>query len=336
MEARPESLVKDWKAGTFHCAYYFIGEQAFAAQAAAQLKAILNPDTFNFAQFSGDVDPQAEAIVAEALTSPAFGPRRLIIVDNPKIPAKARAEFARYLESPLETSTIVFFSDEKKIDPKDALARAVGRCGAVCLIKPLREDEAQKRLQEEAKKSGKTLAPQAALLLVQEIGTDWTILRQELEKALLFAGASPNIEREHVLQCLGYQKSADPFALPRLIQSRSLKESLSYLKKMFEAGKPDEQAFRALNQITAAVAKQYRAKLLVKAGTPRDVLFRTLRLNDYYDGNYLTELGRHKESRLVSDLERCLQTDVSLKSKAWLNPKIEIEHLVVDLCRRSA
>lgn len=335
MEARLEALVKDWKAGTFHCAYYFIGEQAFAAQAVAQLKAILNPDTFNFAQFSGDIDPKAEAIVAEALTSPAFGPRRLIIVDNPKIPAKARAEFVQYLQSPLETSTIVFFSGEKKIDPKDTLARAVGTRGAVCLIRPLREDEAQKKLQEEARKSNKTLAPQAALLLVQEIGTDWAILRQELEKALLFAGDSPHVEREHVLQCLGYQKSADPFALPRLIQSRALKESISYLKKMFESGKPDDQAFKALNQITAAVSKQYRAKLLVKAGTPKDILFRTLRLNDYYDGNYLVELGRHKESRLVSDLERCLATDVALKSKAWLEPKIEIEHLVVDLCRKA-
>lgn len=333
MEARLEALTKEWKAGKFKPAYHFFGESAAVAGALKDLKAALLCDDFNLSVFSNEID--AGAIVADALTPPAFSPRRLIIVDNPKLAAGARQIFAEYLATPLETTTIAFISDEKRPDPKDVLARAVGACGSVCLIGPLGEEEAQRRLQEEAKKAGKTLDMDAAAAMVQEAGTDWMILRQELEKALLFAqGAS--VTRQDVLACLGYQKALDPFALPRLIQGRSLKESLTYLRKLFETGKPDDQAFKALNQITGAVTRQFKAKRLVKAGTSSDMIFKMLRLNSYYDRDYLAQVGKRSEAGLRRDLEACLQTEVSLKSKAWLDPRMEVEHLVIALCGTAA
>ena len=34
----------------------------------------------------------------------------------------------------------------------------------------------------------------------------------------------------------------------------------------------------------------------------------------------------------MQDLSRCVQTEADLKSKTWLDAKIELERLVVDLC----
>lgn len=333
MEVRLEQLAKEWKAGQFRPAYCFFGEPAAAAGALKSLKAALGCDDFNLSVFSGDFD--AAAAVADALTPPAFSPRRLILVENAKLPATARQLFAEYLAAPLESTTIAFISEDKKPDPKDALARAVGACGAVCVIGPLSEDEAQRRLQQEAQKAGKTLDADAAAALVSEAGTDWTVLRQELEKALLFC-AGKTVSRADALACLGYQKALDPFALPRLIQGRGLKESLGYLRTLFETGKADDQAFKALSQITGAVTKQYKAKRLIKAKTPPDAIFKTLRLHSYWDRDYLAQVGRRSEESLRRDLEACLETEVSLKSKAWLDPRMEVEHLVIALCGPTA
>lgn len=335
MELKRAELLKEWKGSRLRPAYLLAGEDASAKlEALRELKAAFKADDFNLREFSGEVASEIAAILSEALTMPVFSDRRLVIVKNPRVPAEARSALAEYLKDPLKSTTLVLLSDEKKLDPKDALVRAASACGAVCVFSHLGEEEARQRLQAEAMKAGKTLNEEAAAALVAEAGTDWSILSQELEKAALFS-RSRTIGLEDVLECLGYQKSADPFALTRLIEGRRLKEGLAHLRRLLKGGRPEEQAFRALNQINASIYRQFRAKRMVGAGTPPEAIFRTLRLHSYWDRDYLAQLSKIPESRLKADLRRCLRAETGLKSQAWLDPRIELEHLVVDLCRTS-
>jgi len=337
MELRPHELLRELKAGKFRPAYLFLGEDAAGKlEALSALKTALQADDFNLREFSGEAGSESAAIVSEAATLPVFSDRRLVIVKNPRLPPEARSLLAAYLKDPLLTTTLVLFSDERKPDPKDALTRAAASAGAVCLFAPLREEEAVERLRSKAQTAGRAISEEAASALVAEAGTDWGILSQELEKALLFSKPRNEVAAEDVLQCLGYQKAADPFALSRLIQSRRLKESLEQLRRTFKDGKADEQAFRALSQIAASVAKQLRAKRLASTGASPEEIFKALRLNAYYDRDYLLNLSRLTEKRLVRDLKRCLKTEAALKSKSWLDPRIELQHLVVDLCSNAA
>jgi DNA polymerase-3 subunit delta len=252
VELRAADLLKEWKAGTFRPVYLFVGEDASAqAEAAASLKGFIKPDGFNLCEFSGEVD--AAAVVTEALTLPILADRRLVMVRSPRLTTAARATLIEYLKQPSPSTSLVLFSDERKIDPRDALVKAASAAGAVCLFRPLREEDAVTRLQAQARRLGKQLAADAAEALVADAGTDWNILTQELEKTALFAGQGPDITREHVASCLGYQKTADPFALTRLIQGRSLKPSLEQFGRLLRDGKPEDQAFRALAQISSAL-----------------------------------------------------------------------------------
>ena len=267
METRYADLVKEWQSGKFRPVYYFIGEDASArAEAATALKAALKADSFNCAQFSGDAAGQVAAVITEAMTLPVFADRRLVIVESAKLAAEVRAALVGYLQSPSPSTSLVLFSEERKLDLRDALVKAAAAAGAVCLFKPLREEDAVARLQAEARRTGKAVSTEAAEALVAEAGTDWAILKQELEKASLFAAKTKEIGLDHVTACLGYQKTADPFALPRLVQTRQLKAALTHLQRLFQEGKPDDQAFRAINQISSSVHKQLRAKRMLKAG----------------------------------------------------------------------
>ncbi len=335
METAYAALVKEWQAGKFRPVYYFVGEDASArGEAAAALKAAIKPDGFNLAQLGGDPAGVAAAAVTEAMTLPVFAERRLVVVESPKLPAEARGVLADYLKTPNPSTSLVLFSEERRLDPRDALVKAAAAAGAVVLFKPLREEEAVSRLQTEARKAGKAISPDAAEALVAEAGTDWAILKQELEKAALFAAGAPSIGAEHVAACLGYQKSVDPFALPRLVQARQLKAALAHLQRLFQEGKPDDQSFRALNQISGAVQKQLRAKRMLRAGRSEGEVFTALRLHSYWDRDYLAGLKRFSEARLRRDLGACLEAEVSLKSRSWLSAPQEIERLVVDLCSR--
>lgn len=319
--------LKEWKAGTFRPCYYLVGEEATAkSDAVAKLKELFKPDAFNYAEFTGDIDPQAGAVVSECLTIPVFAQRRLVVVNSVKVGAAAKQVFAEYLANPSKTTTLVLMSDERRLDPKDPLA---GKA-AVISFAPLTEEDAVERLRAYAKAAGKTLAAEAAEALVAEAGTEWGILRQELDKALLYCGAGAEVTLEAVSACLGYRKQADPFALSRLIQGRDVKACVAHVRRLLADGKKEDQAFKALAQINAAVLKQVKAKQLLKKGLPSFQVGKMTRLWD----NEVALAARFSEARLKRDLKRCLVAEAALKSKAWLDPAMEVELLVVDLCRK--
>lgn len=337
MELSPADLLQEWKAGRFRPVYYFFGEEPAAkAGALTELKAAFKPDDFNYAEFSGEADSQAAAAVSECLTIPVFAERRLVVLRGAKLAAAARAVLADYLKSPCPTATLVLFSDDKKPDAKDALAAAAAKAGAICVFGPLGEEEARRLLRQAARQAGKEITDDAVETLLAEVGAQWTPLRQELDKMILFCAGEKEIGLAAAAACLGYRKAADPFALTRLIQNRDLKASLRQLRRMFEDGKPEEQTFRALSQINASLLKQLRAKLLQRAKTPPEQIFRALRLHHYWDKDYLAGLTRFSENRLKNDLRRCVEAEAALKSKAWLDAGLELEMLLADLCAADA
>ncbi|OGR96498.1 MAG: DNA polymerase III subunit delta [Elusimicrobia bacterium RBG_16_66_12] len=335
MELRGADLLAEWKAGKFRPVYYLFGEESAAkADAVLKLKELFKADDFNLREFTGEPNSQAAAAVTECLTLPVFAERRLVIVCSPKLPAEARAAFAEYLKSPSPTTTLVLLSEDKKPDRKDALGAAAAAAGAVGIFAPLSLDEAVERLTAEAKKAGKELASEAAALLAGEAGTDWSILAGELEKLVLFVGKEAKIGTEAVNPCLGYRKSADPWALERLVLSRDLKTCLVHLRELFADAKPEDVVFRSLAQIRGGFLKQLKAKRMLKAGLPqRDI---EVRARIFYDRDFFPRLGRVSEERLRRDLRRCLEVEADLKSKSWLDAKLELERLVVELCTPSS
>lgn len=333
MELTPRELLTEWKAGTFRPVYYLCGEEsALKTEALRALKAAFAADEFNLREFSELPEGGASAVVSEAMTLPVFSQRRLVVLAPPRLLAEARALLAEYLKDPLASTTLAVVSDEKRPDPKDPLQRAASAAGGLCVFSPLREEEAQERLKAAARKAGKVLADEAAAALVAEAGTDWSVLSQELEKALLFAAKSPEITAKDALQVLGYyQKSADPFALPRLIAERKGRETLAHLRRSLREGRADE-AFPALAKIRGAVLKQLRAKRMIAAGIAEAKILLSLRLHTYYDRGFLPRLKTLSEARLVRDLKSCLETETRLKSQSWLDPRIEVELLAVEIC----
>ena len=335
MELRPVELLKRWKAGQFAPVYYMLGEEASAkTQAIAQLKELFKADDFNLREFSGDVDQEAPVIVSEAMTLPVFSDKRLILVKNPKIPAAAKAAFVEYLKDPLKSTTLVLLGDDRKPDPKDPLAKAAGSLGGLCLFAPMGEEDARAKLATEAKRHGKTLSPEASVVLVSEAGTEWSILSQELEKLVLFVDKSPEILADDVLACLGYRKAANPWTIGDLVERRDLKGALTQLQSLLKDGKPDEQARATLYKIRDVVSRQLKARRLQRAQVPAEQIARTVRLfNSRHAHEFLTRTARLSEARLRRDLKRCVRTETDLNSKSWLDPRVEVEQLLIDVCR---
>ncbi|MFA6318622.1 MAG: DNA polymerase III subunit delta [Elusimicrobiota bacterium] len=339
MESRPlpsRDLLREWAAGKFRKFYYLMGQPDEVRDALVELKARFKADSFNLGEFSREGD-RSSAAVSDALTQPVFSERRLVIVSHPKI-AKADPEpFVEYLKDPLETTTLVVVSEDRKPGIKDPLAALAFKHGALCVFYALRDFEARGRLVDEARKLGKTLTLDAAEFLVEEVGLDVHILRQELEKAALFVGSATSIERTDILACLGYTKGVDPYILSRLIGQRDLRRCLAHLETVFSAGRAEDHVFQILAQTRNMVIKQLHAKRMLRQGADPEAVLDKVKVSrkKLYEG-FLDWLAPLTEPRLARDLARCLSVEASLKSKAWLDARQEAERLVVELCRKRA
>lgn len=330
----PGDLAREWQSGTIHPVYGFWGPESDAkARALDRLKSLLKLDAFNLVEFPPAAGVTAAELRSALWTMPVFAERRLVALKNPKTGAEAKKILVEYLQNPSPQTVLVVFSDDSKIDAKDDIQRELSRAGKACLFAPLREGDAVEFVRRRAKEMGRELDEEAAWALVSEAGTSAAILFQEIEKAALFNAGGGMISKSDVLACLGFQKSYDPFALGRSVALRDRAAALKNLGELFAQGRPEEQAFKALYQVSAALLKQLKALRMMRAGRSREEIYKALRLHPYWDKDYLESAGRISEKAAAAALRRCLQTEADLKSKSWLDATFEIKRLVASVCR---
>ncbi len=332
-EAPPSAHAKDWAKGTFKPVYYLFGEDEAAKDLfVAELKARIGADDFNWTELSGEKDEAAAEAVSAASTPPMFSARRLVVVRRADFGAPALRVIADYLRDPLPSTVLCLVSPAGWPDKKDTAAAAASALGGTVVFRPMSPDDAARRLRDEAKRSGVQLDPPAAELMVEESGTEWGVLKAELEKLLLFVKGRGKAGVEDAAACLGWRRRVNIWDFPRAIQKRDAKAALTMATALLEE---DEDAFSLLPKIRSALNTQLRAKRLVKAGMPKDQVFFKLGLKKFHDGDFHTWTDRVKEPDLVRALRACLETEVDLKSKAWLDPAVELENLILKACGKA-
>jgi len=329
-ELSPKELAALWHKKVFGPVYYLFGEDAPAKNLAIDhLKKLIQPDDFNLNEYQGDQDAAAGEVAAACKTPPMFSDRRLVVVRNVKFGAEARRLLADYLRDPLESSTLLMTSEERKPEGRDVLAAAAKALDGLVVFKALREGEATGRLCETARGMGFELSQEAANFMVDEAGTEWGVLRAELQKLKLLVKDGNKAGLKEVTACLGYHQQANPFDLPRLIQKREAVNAVRLLRRMLREG---TDPYRVLYSISGAVNKQLKAKRMTEAGKTQAQIFGTLRLNSWYDKDFLSLAQRLSEASLLRAVQACVDAEVSLKSKSWLDPAVELDHLVLKVC----
>lgn len=332
-DAPPAAHAKDWAKGAFKPVYYLFGEdEAAKALFVDELKARLKVDEFNLTELSGDASDAAAEAVSAAATPPMFSERRLVLVRRADLGAPALRLVADYLRDPLPSTVLVLASTAGWPDAKDPAAAAARALGGVVSFKAMTPEDAARRLREEAKKAGVELDPDAAELMVEESGSEWGVLKAELEKVLLLVKGKGAAGVDDAAACLGYRKKSNIWDFPRAVQKRDAARAVELLRALMEEG---EDAYSLLPKVRSALMTQLKAKRLLKAGVPQDTAFFKLGLKKGWDAGFFDWTSRVKEPQLVRALRDCLEVEADLKSKSWLDGGVELETLVLKACGKA-
>ncbi len=208
---------------------------------AAMKKAHGEFDTVRF-----DGESMGESTAAEVLDEcRSFGlmaAHKLVVLDNAErvILGETLPLFTRYAEAPAEGATLLMRG--KGLGPSNFL-KAVVACptAAVRKCEPPTVPQAVSRVREFAKLNDATIAPDAANLLVQRLGTDLARLEREIEKLAVAAGRGGAITVELILELAGegYQhENAFPEVKDAIAMTRP-EQAIRTLRHIFDNSSSD-------------------------------------------------------------------------------------------------
>ena len=329
-DAPPAAHAKEWAKGSFRPVYYVFGEDEQAkALFVDELKKRLSVDDFNLTELSGEKEGAAAEAVSAAATPPMFSERRLVVLRRADLGAPALRIIAEYLRDPLASSVLCLVSPALWPDAKDPAAAAARSLGGLVTFRAMTPEDAARRLRDEAKRLGFTLEPEAADLMVEESGTEWGVLRSELQKVALYVQGKGKATPEDAAGCLGWRRRTNVWDFPRTIQRRDAAAAVKMLRALLEEG---EDAYSLLPKVRSALMVQLKAKRMLRSGVPKDQAFFKLGLKQRWDAAFFDWTEKVKEPQLVRGLRACLDLEADIKSKSWLDPALELETLVLKAC----
>lgn len=322
---KPSDLVNELAGGRIRPAYLLAGSEpllrddSMAAIRAAVLEG--HAEDFNLDRLEGDAT-SAQVLENAVRTLPVLSSHRLVILVEPERGrAKARelldrlAEVVPDLGHPPETVLVVTAA---KTDKRTRWVKAFDDPAAVVDCEaPRGTRELVAFIESEASRQGLDLAPAAARLLVEQVGPQLLLLRQELAKVSLMVAPGERAEREHVGLATHAVADQPIWDLTDAIGDGHLAEAVKRLDRMAGQGAPAPV-------VLASLATHFRRLLRIAEGGrvagPPFVVKKMER-----------QAGRYSVGRLEACLGFIHRTDTALKGAEQLGPELALERLVIAL-----
>lgn len=327
----PQAVRKQIAQRTPDPIYVIVGDdEAEMSRLAAELSTLVEDElrAFNLDRFyAGDKDASPAAIVESARTLPMMGDRRVVVVlraekllkpkrrgkaveeeepDDGETPADVDA-LEGYVRKPEPLTTLVFVAADvdrtrrlfKALQKQATIVECWGLKGARDARVDLRQvaRQAETLVKQAAADAGQQIDGAAARLVAERAGTDIATLRGDMERLLLYAAGKPKIELRDAQEVVSAETAQDDWAVTNAIQRGDAAEALRQVGLAIESG---TVPYMILGQLGWFV----REKLAM--ADPR---------------------------RVPAAVEALFRTDLDLKSSGG-DPRVLLERLVVELCRR--
>jgi DNA polymerase-3 subunit delta len=299
-------------------------------------RVVLGPDADGFAVSTYPGDKATLGAVQDDLqTLPFLAPCRVVVVeDADPFVTRERARLEKLFPELLGRSKPggVLVLDVKTWSAGTKLAKATPDTSLIVCNAPDSQQLPPWCVAWCQAQHGKALAPAAARLLVELVGTEMGILAQEMEKLAAYAGEAPAINARDVDQLVGQSRAENTFQIFDLIGAGKTGEALAFLDQLFDQG---DDPLRLLGAFSWQLRRLAQTARLSAQGVP---------LNDAMDRagvakfptarraaeQQLRHLGRRRLDQIYNWL---VETDQGLKGYSQLPPRTLLERLVVRLAR---
>jgi len=244
-----------------------------------------------------------------------------------------RALMEAYAAEPSDGATLVLRASTWRPGKLDKAIEALGAAGAIVKCDSPTPADAVKFARDRCQKvHGVAIEPDAAALLVENVGTDMGRIDTELAKLAMVDPGKP-ITREVVERFVGFSREEEFWKIQESLLSGSSEEALRHLRDMIEVSRHAPVALAW--SYTDLARKVYGASLGLAAGENPGAIASRLRLWGTSKDLILQAARRVTPDRAAELLRAAVENDVRLKTSQG-DPVVNLEALTIRFTRTLA
>ena len=255
-------------------------------------------------------DVSIEDIVGNAKRFPMMAERQVVIVKEAQELSRTIEKLADYAENPQPSTVLVMCYKYKKIDKRKKLYKAVAKSGVIFESKPLYENKVGDWIRQELQARNYPIAPKAAQMLVEFLGTDLGKIDNELQKLQLICPQGTTITPELIEENIGISKDFNNFELRKAIGEKDSLKAHRIINYFSQNPKDNPMV------LTISLLFSFFSQLLQYHGLKdqsKGNVAKVLKINPFFVNDY-TVAARNYPMRKVSQIISLLR-EADVKSK---------------------
>lgn len=308
-----KQLVSDINKKKLKPIYFLMGEEPYYIDQISSYieKNVLSEEEKGFNQmvlYGRDVS--VEDIIRNAKRYPMMADYQVVIVKEAQDLSRQIEKLADYAKQPQPTTILVVNYKYKTIDKRKSLYKTLQKSGVVYESKKLYENQVGEWIRRVLSSQNYTIAPKAAAMLVEFLGTDLSKINNELEKLKIILPEGTQITPQHIEENIGISKDYNNFELRKAIGERNVMKAHQIVKYFADNPKDNPMV------VTVSLLFNFFSQLLHFHGlndkSPRSVSS-ALKINPYFVNEYITA-GHNYPMKKVSAVVATLR-EFDVKSK---------------------
>ena len=308
-----KQIVADIRNGKISPLYFLFGEEPYYIDKISQFieKNVLSEEEKGFNQMVlYGKESSIDDIVANAKRYPMMAERQVLVVKEAQELSRTIEQLVDYAENPQPTTVLVICYKYKKLDKRKKLYKSVQKHGVLFESKKLYENQVTEWLRKVLHGKGYSISHKAAILLVENLGTDLSKISKELDKLTLVLPKESQITPEDIEEHIGISKDYNNFELKKAIGERDVLKASKIIK--YFSQNPKDNPF----VLTITLLHNFFAQLLQYHGlndhSPKNVAS-ALRINPYFVGEYQVAAKNYPMKEVSSIISHLREMDLKVK-----------------------
>lgn len=293
-------------------------------------------------------------VIDEVRTTPMFGKRKLIIVENANtFLGRGQDKIIGYLKNPCSVNCLVL--EVLSIDKRTKLAKAMdGKQGILIECdklydkpapwetrKPEHDSELTRWIVMHAGYFDKIINLKSAFCLQEKTGNDLAIINNQIDALSVYTGDRNEITIEDIQDLLGVSHREKLYNLLDAIGMKDTISAVRMVENIFDVGMENERkniTYDAKSIAITIVSSSHRRmkdlwkilRILDKGGSKKEILEKQYAPRPFVD-KFIKQAQNFNEEEMPEKWKYMLEADLLCKTSR-LSPSLIIEQLITKLC----
>jgi len=292
----------------------------------SHLRGKINFDT-DFKVFNGTEEIDEEEFTNYVNTPSLFSPKKIMVIKHmEKVPADLQKRVKNLITgTPGNSGNIVFFITASTQKLNTALMDSIKSAGKIAQLKAPLSGTLKKWLDEKSESDGIRFTEKAALLLIENVNTDFNLLKRQYDKLFdyIISEEKKVIDENTVRSLVNRIYSLKIFDLVDYIGKRDKDGSIKALKSMLDEG-------HNLIGLVTLVHRMFKCFLYIKSGDSKslvtDYIESSMKVPPYFIGSlvnkYIRLSDNYNETEIFKIFKILNKYDIGFRTNSSLDEQL--------------